>query len=333
MSLETERIAPPRKTNGVKPLNGQPVGGRDLLDELLVKTSRTFALSIPVLPEPTRRQVTVAYLLFRIADTLEDSVLWPQERKVEELERFDRLIADPSPDAAAALAGRWVAEPPLQHEGYIELLAETPSVLQAHLDLSEEARREIARDTRRTIAGMSGFVAREREGVLRLRDLPELREYCYVVAGIVGEMLTELFVLGREQLTAVAPSLRKDAATFGEALQLVNILKDSAADAEEGRSYLPPDLDRKEVLALARRDLQTAGRYSAALHGAGAPRGIVEFTLLPVLLAWATLERVESEGPGAKVTRDQVQAIVARMHAALESGDPEAILAVCGNEL
>ena len=52
MSLETKRIAPPRKTNGLKPLNGQPAGGRDLLDELLVKTSRTFALSIPVF-EPT----------------------------------------------------------------------------------------------------------------------------------------------------------------------------------------------------------------------------------------------------------------------------------------
>jgi len=166
---------------------------------------------------------------------------------------------------------------------------------------------------------------------LRLRDLPDLREYCYAVAGIVGEMLTELFVLGREQLAAAAPSLRSEAATFGEALQLVNILKDSAADAEEGRSYLPPDLDRKEVLALARRDLQTAARYSATLHEAGAPRGIVEFTLLPVLLAWATLERVEREGPGAKVTRDQVQAIVARMHAALDRGDSASIMAVCTN--
>ena len=33
----------------------------ELLD-LLEKTSRTFALSIPVLPEPTRKEVTLAYL-------------------------------------------------------------------------------------------------------------------------------------------------------------------------------------------------------------------------------------------------------------------------------
>ena len=72
------------KVNGVKPLAGPPAVGQDVLDGLLVKTSRTFALSIPVLPEPTRREVTVAYLLFRIADTLEDSTLWSRERKLEE---------------------------------------------------------------------------------------------------------------------------------------------------------------------------------------------------------------------------------------------------------
>lgn len=55
-----------------------------MLQDLLVKTSRTFALAIPLLPEPTAHEVTVAYLLFRIADTFEDaSVLWekPQQQK------------------------------------------------------------------------------------------------------------------------------------------------------------------------------------------------------------------------------------------------------------
>ena len=41
------------------------------MDHLLQATSRTFALTIPLLHEPTRREVTVAYLLFRVADTLE----------------------------------------------------------------------------------------------------------------------------------------------------------------------------------------------------------------------------------------------------------------------
>ncbi len=59
----------------------------EILDDLLLKTSRTFALSIPLLPEPTRREVGIAYLLFRVADTLEDATLWTARRQVEQLER------------------------------------------------------------------------------------------------------------------------------------------------------------------------------------------------------------------------------------------------------
>jgi farnesyl-diphosphate farnesyltransferase len=328
MSSEAGSVNSPRPGKAVATHAPQ----QSLLDDLLVKTSRTFALSIPALPEPTRREVTVAYLLFRIADTLEDSTLWPREQKLEELERFGALLDAPSPATAQALGPAWVAEPPVKHAGYVELLSEIPAVLQAHQALSEPARAQVARHTRRTVDGMSSFVAREESGMLRLRDLPDLRAYCYAVAGIVGEMLTELFVLGDGRLKAIAPRLRRDAATFGEALQLVNILKDSATDAGEGRFYLPPALDRADVLALARSDLGTAGRYSLRLHEAGAPRGLVEFTVLPVLLAWATLERVEEQGPGAKIDRDQVRSLVARMHDSLSRNAPGEILPFAGDD-
>jgi len=58
------------------------------------------------------------------------------------------------------------------------------------------------------------------------------------------------------------------------------------------------------------------------LQRAGAPRGIVEFTALPVLLAWATLDRVEQSGPGAKVSRDDVVRIVGELGEALDEGRP-----------
>ena len=115
--------------------------------------------------------------------------------------------------------------------------------------------------------------------------------------------------------------LRADSANFGEALQLVNILKDVAGDVVEGRGYLPPDLDPAELFQLARRDLQAAEHYSLVLHSQGAPRGIVEFTLMPVLLAWATLDRIAEQGPGAKLTRPEVRAILDRLETALDSGD------------
>ncbi len=296
------------------------------LEDLLLRTSRTFALSIPRLPEPTRSEVTVAYLLFRIADTFEDAAPWPQERRLRALEELCGLLEDPeTPDASAAArraTEAWTAgEPPSAHEGYLDLLAAVPEVIAAYRALSAPARREVAAHTVRTARGMAEFVRRHDErGLLALGDLDELQRYCYVVAGIVGEMLTELFLLSTPALEAAAGALRERAGRFGEALQLVNILKDSAADEREGRSYLPASVPRERVFALARRDLEVAGEYVGLLQQGGAPPGAVAFTALPVELAWRTLDRVEERGPGSKLRRDEVGAAVARVEARVALG-------------
>ena len=296
------------------------------LEQLLLNTSRTFALAIPLLPEPTRQEVTISYLLFRIADTFEDASSWPRHLRIEALERFGQLLERPDPAAIAAVSRRWAAEVPCDHPGYRELLGEIPFVLDSFFALAPRAVDLIRCHTRRTAEGMAGFVARTtEEGELRLSDLADLRSYCYVVAGIVGELLTELFLLGRPALETVGPFLRERAAAYGEGLQLVNILKDSASDAAEGRRYLPEgpaETTRAGVLALARRDLGAAAEYVRALQEAGAERGVVAFNALPVELAYATLDRVEAAGPGAKLRRSEVYAIVQRVNRALDEGAP-----------
>jgi len=301
------------------------------LEELLIKTSRTFALSIPELPQPTRREVTVAYLLFRIADTLEDATRWDAERQLAEMDRLSALLRDPTQPTAERLARDWIENPPLDQEAYLELLSEMPAVVDSLEEMNPEARETVRAHTQRTIEGMSAFVRRERP--LQLRDVPDLQDYCYAVAGIVGEMLTELFLLGSPGLKTIAPSLRAGAAGFGEALQLVNILKeealqlvnilkDSASDLGEGRSYLPSGVDPMLVFALARGDLEEAGEYVRGLQQAGAPRGVIAFTALPVLLAWAALDRVAAQGPGAKLTRPEVAAIARSLEASLDENRP-----------
>ena len=293
------------------------------LDDLLEKTSRTFALSIPLLPEPTHREVTIAYLLFRIADTFEDASHWSIAARTEALDAFVRLLRAYDAVEARSLADRWVAGGVSPHAGYAELMSETPAVLEAFLALQPPAVVAIREHVVRSAEGMAGFVRRTADdGVLSLRDLGDLRGYCYVVAGIVGEMLTELFLLGRPELSAAASYLRERASAFGEALQLVNILKDTATDVAEGRSFLPRSVARSEVFALARRDLGVAREYTLALQSAGAPRGIVEFCALPAELAWATLEKVEARGPGAKISRLEVFAIKQRVDRALDRGEP-----------
>ncbi len=292
------------------------------LEDLLEKTSRTFALSIPVLPEPTRRQVVIAYLLFRIADTFEDAAHWTRERRIEALEEFGALLAPGGAAQDRAFTAKWTAADPSPHAGYRELIARVPFVLDSFRGLDPDAVSSIAGHVRRSAQGMAGFVARSRDGTLALGAWSDLRDYCYAVAGIVGEMLTDLFLLHRQGLEPIAKDLRDRAATFGEALQLVNILKDAAVDASEGRRFLPREVALADVFALARRDLGVAGDYILALQRADAPRGIVAFCALPVELAWATLEKVERRGPGSKVSRLEVFAIKQRLDRALDRNEP-----------
>ncbi len=293
------------------------------LDDLLIKTSRTFALSIPLLPEPTAREVTIAYLLFRIADTFEDASHWPRADRKIALEELIRLLESPDWERACRATRGWLDLGPSPHEGYVELISEVPDVLRAFSQLAKEARDEILRLIVRTSRGMIEYVSRTtRDGSLQLGDTADLRHYCYIVAGIVGELLTELFLLGRSSLAPIAAVLRERAALFGEALQLVNILKDSTQDANEGRSYLPKGVDRGEIFELARGDLKASAEYVHALQAGGAPRGIVAFAALPVLLARATLDRVEEAGPGAKLRRSEVVAIVQEMNLGLEADRP-----------
>ncbi len=292
------------------------------LDDLLLKTSRTFALSIPQLPEPTRQEVTIAYLLFRIADTYEDASRWSSDHRVQALQAFGgqlkngNLTSSAMPDFA-------VVGPPVDHEGYMELLAETPFVLDSFHNLNPDAQAAIRIHLLKTVQGMSDFVARDPEAhSVELTSLDELREYCYFVAGLVGEMLTELFLLGRPQLAGIAESLRNRSRDFGEALQLVNILKDASVDAGEGRTFLPRGVTRGEVFGLARGNLQEAAKYVHALQEAQAPLGMVRFCALPVLLAVGALTRVEEQGPGAKLSRDEVFATMEAMESDLRDQRP-----------
>lgn len=288
------------------------------LEALLVRTSRTFALSIPRLPAPLREQVTVAYLLFRVADTLEDAFRWERTRRLAALDAFAALLRGEAD--ASTLAASWREAPPCDHAGYLELLEAFPALVEAFSRIEPRAREAIARHALRTAEGMRAFTARaDANGGLQLRDLADLRAYCYAVAGIVGELLTELFLLA-EPVEAAAPALRAEAVAFGEGLQLVNIVKDAADDASEGRSFLPPGLQREAVLALARKNLVRARAYVRALQQAGASNGVVAFCALPVALAFSTLDRVERDGPGAKIDRAAVTTIAASVDAAIAAG-------------
>lgn len=281
------------------------------LARLLERTSRTFALAIPLLEEPLATQVGLAYLLFRIADELEDAPRWGRDRRIRALTSFVDWLDAPSPSKGPVEWQELVKdEAPTGDMGCLDLLARADDVVGAAHGLPPQTAATILAHTKRTALGMKQFVERQDErGGLVLADVDDLRRYAYVVAGIVGEMLTDLFALAHAGVRAAREALDTDAASFGEGLQLVNILKDAPSDAREGRAYLPPGLPRSTIVELARRDLARASRYVHTLAAAHAPRGVVAFCELPVRLAEATLDRLEQGA--AKLAREEVMAIVA----------------------
>lgn len=295
--------------------------GAGRLDELLIETSRTFALCIPLLPDATRLQVTIAYLLFRIADTFEDASHWPVADRLDALDAFCKLLRNPEAEEARRVAARH-GKGSSPHAGYMKLIADIPLVIDAFTRLPRQANQIICEHVIRSAEGMAHFVAMTDDGKLQLANTQQLRDYCYAVAGIVGEMLTELFLVRAPQLRNAAPFLRARAATFGEGLQLVNILKDAASDSLEGRNYIPPDADRADIIALARTDLESATDYTLALQSGGAPDGIVAFAALPVALAQATLDCLEESRTEAKIGRPEVFRITHHVNQSVARGEP-----------
>ncbi|UYV11419.1 MAG: squalene/phytoene synthase family protein [Phycisphaera sp.] len=294
------------------------------INELLGQTSRTFALSIPFLPAELQRSVTVAYLLFRIADTVEDEFRGStQERALALGAIADRFAA--SSDVLSETIGDLLSDqPPIQDSGYATLLSNTRVVLDEYGRLDAAHQKIIAEHLSRTARGMARFLDRD----LSEAGVDDLRGYCYIVAGIVGEMCSALFVAYQPELAAVRAPLKNSSAAFGEGLQLVNIIRDADDDLHAGRCYLPKCVDRNELIALAREDLETAAAYVETLERASAHPGIVAFNTFNAALAHQTLRAVEQDGVGAKVSRERVIELNEAIQNRVRTGTPLASLAV-----
>jgi len=277
--------------------------------EALIRVSRTFSLNIRCLSGRMLESVRIAYLLCRAADALEDS--WPgSEAQVSS--RFDALVAalDGDGAVAAGLAAGAAAQPP---GGELDVLARLPTLLHVLDSLDPADAEDVRRCVRTMAAGMKRYAARAAaRGALvpYLDDDAELRDYCYVVAGCVGEMLTMLVA---RQIPhddeALAARRLELAPVVGEALQLTNIVLDWPLDLRAGRCHVPAawlarlDLAPADLVgpsdAARELSLRLAGLAHAALDRVPDYLETVPpsehrfrlFCLLPALWARASLDR------------------------------------------
>jgi len=229
---------------------------------VLPRVSRTFTLNIESLDGRLRDVVRSAYLLCRAADALEDS--WPGSSS-EVIGRFERFLHALAGDASAAdaLAADAARQPGARDD--LALVAHLPLVL-AELASRPADEAAIVRTGLRTMAeGMSRYAARAAarpEGACYLDDDGELADYCWVVAGCVGVMLTGLFERRLDPDHDRARARRHELAPLvGEALQLTNIVLDLPGDVRRGRCYVPASW--LAAAGLEPRDLAT-GRWPEA---------------------------------------------------------------------
>jgi farnesyl-diphosphate farnesyltransferase len=319
-----------------------------LLDPLLKRVSRSFYLSLRILPRGVREPVGLAYLFARAADTIADTrFLRPADRLVHlEALRDAFLIgtAVPFSRLPAALA------PHQQNPAERTLLLGLPQAFATYRALPAGDRVAIRRVLLAITQGMrmdlSTFPGEEEGRVVALQTMEDLDRYTYWVAGSAGEFWTDIHLAHRPALAGWdGEAMRRRAVRFGQGLQMTNILRDLPRDLQIGRCYLPErmlaagalapsDLLQPRNLARVRPLLLGLIRNTLALYDEGwaytlaVPRREWRLRLAcawPLLIGLQTLDRVgraESlldPAAVAKIPRGAVYAILARSAARLIS--------------
>jgi farnesyl-diphosphate farnesyltransferase len=281
-------------------------------DYILPGVSRTFALTIPELPAALRTSVTNAYLLCRIADTIEDEPALSPTASLHFLQRFVAVLYGNEP--AAALAQDLVPQLsketlPAEHD----LAANMERVIRVTNRLDPQQRLAIQRCVEVMAGGMHQFQqTASLRGVPRLSDLDD---YCYYVAGVVGQMLTELFCGYSPEINRQRAELHELDVSFAQGLQMTNILKDIWEDRARGACWLPQevfgrygielgslskadsrfDAAMRELVGIAHEHLRNALSYTLLIPGKEA--GLRRFCLWAIGLAVLTLRKI-AETPG-----------------------------------
>lgn len=289
--------------------------------EILRRTSRSFHLTIRLLPPAVRGEVALAYLLARATDTLADTSSAPMEQRAAILRAARASLGQPSIDGYDAKDWQAHQRDPAERQ----LLALVPELWsRLHAGANRLVRDVLGHILEGQIFDLERFVP----GAPPLTP-DELERYTWLVAGSVGEFWTDLCVarVGDFSRTPL-DVMRRRGAHYGQALQLVNILRDRGMDAALGRTYVGSD----EVARWTRRAgswLEEGAAYCADLRS-----GRLRYaTLLPALLGWRTLALSAQQAPGlltpVKVPRHELRRWMRRALPVWWSAGSVASLARC----
>ncbi len=303
-----------------------------LQDILLEGVSRTFALTIPQLPEGLYSAVANAYLLCRIVDTIEDEVSLSVEQKKCFCKQFIEITKTGkgseqfSQELAPLLSKQTI---PAEHS----LIRLTPRVIAITHSFASEQIEALAKCVETMADGMPIFQAMDLHA--GLKTMADMDHYCYYVAGCVGEMLAKLFCHYSPEINQHRDELLNLSVSFGQGLQMTNILKDIWDDAKRGVCWLPQDIftetgfdlatltpetddenfrrGLEHLISIAQGHLQNALTYTQLLPTH--ETGIRNFCLWALGMAVLTLKKIKenldfNESSQVKITRKSVKATI-----------------------
>ena len=217
-----------------------------LLGDLLKNVSRSFYLTLRVLPDGMRDPVGLAYLLARAADTIADTALVAPDRRAALLTDLRDEVERLGDGVALSRALEDVTR--MQTDSHEHVLLGSIEPMLALLRTQPDADRASIRKVVATLTAGMVFDLRtfpdEQSGrVVSLPTRGELDRYTYLVAGCVGEFWTDM--TGMHTPAARGwnlPDMCEKGIRFGKALQMTNILRDCGKDLRIGRCYLPDDV-------------------------------------------------------------------------------------------
>lgn len=318
-----------------------------LLRPLLKSVSRSFYLTLAVVPSDVKAQVGAAYLLARAADTVADTELIERPRRLHYLTRLREWIMDPAThreavrevQAAILDSGTDSAERAL-----LSHLEECGALLESFAPDDQALIRRVlgvlTQGMQKDLTDFPGETIRAGgNGTLTaLKTMADLDLYAYNAAGCVGEFWTRLMCVHRAALRDWDVERMSQAGIrFGKGLQYTNVLRDIPADLRRGRCYIPVELLEpaglkpadlldpaslrtftpvlNQLLRIALDHLDQGWLYTMAI-----PRSELRLRLAcawPILFAVKTLQRISvsesllDPGMTLKMSRGEVYRIMA----------------------
>jgi farnesyl-diphosphate farnesyltransferase len=298
----------------------------ELIGPLLRDVSRSFYLTLRVLPKEIRPQISLAYLLARATDTIADTKAVPRAKRISALQQLQNLSHVPE---LGAIAERQTSAAEKQ------LLERLEECVVAVGRFDEADGRRI-QELLKTIVGgqifdLQRFPGETEKELVALSSDEELDRYTYMVAGCVGEFWTKMCVahvaaLGDWKMDEMCGL----GVRFGKGLQLVNVLRDIPKDLRIGRCYLPVKepgalLDPRNVEAIraiygrwldvAVAHLDAGWQYTMRIPRT--ERRLRLACIWPIWIGLMTIARLRAENPldptrRVKISRGEVYGMMAR---------------------